>query len=51
MVTYGICLLTLAPVRKNPDDRSEMVNQLLFGDFVDIKDAVDGWYLIESIDD
>ena len=51
MATYGISLLTLLPVRKTPSDKSEMVNQLLFGDFVEIKDNFEDWYLIESIDD
>jgi hypothetical protein len=51
METYGICLLTLVPVRKSPADKSEMVNQLLFGDLIEIKDNFEGWLLIESIDD
>lgn len=51
MATYGISLLTLIPVRISPDERNEMVNQLLFGDFVEIKDAFENWYLIESVDD
>ncbi len=51
MATYGISLLTLVPVRKSPGDRNEMVNQLLFGDFVEIKDTFEDWYLIETIDD
>ena len=28
----GVCRLSVVPVRKNPDDASEMVTQLLFGD-------------------
>jgi hypothetical protein len=51
MATYGISLQALIAVRKSPGDRNEMVNQLLFGDFVEIKDAFENWYLIESIDD
>ena len=51
MVTYGISLQTLIPVRRSPGDKNEMVNQLLFGDFVKIKDSFEDWYLIESTDD
>jgi len=51
MATYGISLQTLVAVRKSPGDKNEMVNQLLFGDFVEIKDVFENWYLIESIDD
>ncbi len=45
---YGICSLSLIPVRSQPGDRHEMINQLLFGDLVFIKDAMGGWLLIES---
>jgi len=33
---YGICNLSAVPLRKAPDDTSEMVSQLLFGETVDI---------------
>ena len=51
MVTYGISLQTLIPVRRSPGDKNEMVDQLLFGDFVKVKDSFENWYLIESVDD
>ncbi len=51
MINYGICLQSVVPVRKSPDDKNEMVNQLLFGDLVIIKDEVENWYLIEGKDD
>ena len=51
MISYGICLQSVVPVRKSPGDKSEMVNQLLFGDMVVIKDKVADWYLIEGNDD
>ena len=51
MVTYGISLQTIIPVRRSPGDKNEMVNQLLFGDFVKVKDIFENWYLIESTDD
>jgi hypothetical protein len=47
----GICLLSMVPVRETASDRSQMLNQLLFGDRVDIKDQYKSWLLIESEDD
>ncbi|MCH8555868.1 MAG: hydrolase Nlp/P60, partial [Schleiferiaceae bacterium] len=29
---YGICKMASVPMRAEPSDRSEMVNQLLFGE-------------------
>jgi len=46
MTKYGICEQSLVPVRKQPTDQSEMINQLLFGDLVLITDVKDSWYLI-----
>ena len=51
MISYGICLQSVVPVRKSPGDKSEMVNQLLFGDLIFVKDEVENWYLIEGKDD
>lgn len=48
---YGICELALVAVRKLAGDQSEMVNQLLFGDLVVVKDKHHSWLLIESADD
>jgi gamma-D-glutamyl-L-lysine dipeptidyl-peptidase len=31
-IGYGVCRLSVVPVRKEPSDRSEQVTQLLFGD-------------------
>ena len=28
---YGICILGIVPVRKEPKDQSEMISQILFG--------------------
>ncbi len=51
MTGYGICELSMIPVRKQPSDQSEMVNQLLFGDTVIIQDFKDWWYNIISSHD
>lgn len=44
----GICTLTALAVRKKPSHKSEMINQLLFGDLVQIMDSFETWLLIES---
>lgn len=51
MLMYGICELTLIPVRKKPSDRSEMTNQLLFGDLFTITEIEKNWCKIISISD
>lgn len=51
MTQYGICYLSLVPVREQPSDKSEMINQLLFGELVYILEAVESWYLIKSSHD
>lgn len=33
---HGICLLTMVPMRSEPSHRSEMVNQMLFGEVFDV---------------
>lgn len=48
---YGICELASVPVRIQPGDQYEMINQLIFGDVVVIKDRFKTWLLIESADD
>lgn len=45
---YGICELTLIPVRKKPSDKSEMTNQLLFGDIFTIVEINKNWCKIIS---
>ncbi len=43
---YGICNLSLIPLRAEPSDRSEMVNQLLFGDHFEILEENEKWAYI-----
>ncbi len=47
----GICILPLVPVRENPSDKSQMINQLLFGDIVDITDRYKSWSFIKTSHD
>ena len=35
-VSFGICRLSIIPVRESDDDKSEMVTQLLFGDHYEV---------------
>jgi len=46
-MTYGICHLSIIPLRIEPDDRSEMVSQLLFGDHFQILEKSKGWVKIK----
>ncbi|HTL80169.1 MAG TPA: C40 family peptidase [Bacteroidia bacterium] len=45
---YGICNLSVIPVRKEPSDKSEMVTQLLFGDSFKILEEKDQWRKIRN---
>jgi gamma-D-glutamyl-L-lysine dipeptidyl-peptidase len=40
---FGICGLSLIPVRSEPSERSEMVTQILFGEHFEIIDYLPGW--------
>lgn len=51
MTKYGICELSVVPVRKQPSDKSEIINQLLFGDLVIIEELQAQWLLIKSSHD
>ncbi len=40
---YGICPLSIAPIRVKPTDTSEMISQLLFGELVEIIEKEGSW--------
>lgn len=44
----GLAAKSLVPVRKEPIETSEMVNQLLFGEKVTVLESFKQWYRIES---
>lgn len=44
---FAICHLSIVPVRKEANDRSEMVSQLLFGEAVEIIDKNKTWYKVK----
>lgn len=45
---YGICLLPVVPLRREPNDRSEMLTQLLFGETVRIFERKQKWISVET---
>ncbi|HEU4716314.1 MAG TPA: C40 family peptidase [Bacteroidia bacterium] len=48
---YGVCHLSAVPCRKEASDRSEMVNQLLFGDAFRVVEKRDSWHRITTVRD
>jgi len=43
---YGICNLAIIPLRNEPNDRSEQVSQVLFGEHFEIIDKQKQWFKI-----
>lgn len=51
MMEYGICNLAIIPLRAGPDERSEQVSQLLFGEAFEIIEWTEKWVkIITAID-
>lgn len=48
MSTYGLCQLTLIPVRKEPAEFSEMISQLLYGETYEVLDTKGSWSFIRT---
>lgn len=48
---YGICLLSLVPVRKEPSGASEMVTQIQFGEVYEVIEIQTEWIKIKLIYD
>lgn len=48
---YGICQLSIVPMRKLPSDSSEQISQLIFGEQVTIEEKNDNWYAVKSLHD
>ncbi len=47
-MNFGICQVSVAPVRANNSDSSEMVTQLLFGEKVEILECEKKWWKIKA---
>ncbi len=48
---YGVCLLSVVPLRAFPEHQSEMVSQLLFGDLFTVIDKRKDWYQVKMHQD
>ncbi|MES3018630.1 MAG: C40 family peptidase [Bacteroidota bacterium] len=48
---FGVCNLSLVPLRTEPSDRSEMSSQLLFGDHFTILESTDKWLRVLTAHD
>ncbi len=48
---YGISTLGIIPVRKDPDERSEMITQILFGEHFSLLDNTANWLYIQLEND
>lgn len=48
---FGICHLSLVPGRAEPEDRSEMITQLLFGELLVVMDTFRNWQKVRLIAD
>jgi len=46
MEIHHVCRVAIAPLRKEPSDRSEIVSQLLFGDRVKVLEQTEKWCLV-----
>lgn len=51
MMQPAICLLPVVPLRKEPSHRSEMVSQLLFGEYVELGEEKDGFVRVTCLYD
>ena len=47
-MAYGICNLSIVPIRTEPAHRSEQVSQLLFGETFTITDQQNEWVKIKT---
>lgn len=45
---FGICILSLVPLRKEPSGSSEMVSQLLFGETYTVLETTEDWLKIKT---
>ena len=48
---FGVCLLSIIPVRREPADISEMVTQIQFGELVTINQKHDNWLHVRNVFD
>ena len=49
-MSYGVCLLSVVPLRGEASERAEMVSQLLFGDTYELLEEDGNWLKIKTSD-
>lgn len=49
-MSYGVCVLSVVPLRAEAAERSEMVSQLLFGDTYEVVESNGNWLKIKTSD-
>jgi cell wall-associated NlpC family hydrolase len=45
---YGMCRVSIAPLRTEPSDKAEICSQLLFGDHLEILEKAEKWWQIRN---
>ncbi|WP_420322184.1 NlpC/P60 family protein [Flagellimonas sp.] len=48
---YGVCHLSIVPIRTSPDDLTEMISQLLYGDYFKVLERRKLWSRIRMVHD
>jgi len=48
---FGVCLLSVIPVRSEPSDKAEITTQLLFGELIVINETHNSWMRIRNVYD
>ena len=49
-MSYGVCILSVVPLRAEASERAEMVSQLLFGDSYELLSEEGNWLKIKTSD-
>ena len=49
-MSYGVCILSVVPLRGEASERAEMVSQLLFGDSYELLEEEGNWLKIKTAD-
>jgi gamma-D-glutamyl-L-lysine dipeptidyl-peptidase len=50
-VIHGVCMVAFVPIRKSPQEQSEMISQLLFGECYMIEESMETWLKITTLFD
>ena len=50
-MSFGICEMSLVPMRKEPSHRSELVSQILFGEHYEVVESQKEWFKIRTSHD